>query len=81
MDMLKKFWPTPFKVKEKDVNSFVVQLIIFVVVCAIAGAVIGILAKIPLIGLIFGIIGWLVELYGTIGIELCILLFCGIIKE
>ena len=32
MDMLKKFWPTPFKVKEKDVNSFVVQLIIFVVV-------------------------------------------------
>ena len=81
MDMLKKFWPTPFKVKEKDVNSFVVQLIIFVVVCAIAGAVIGILAKIPLIGLIFGIIGWLVELYGTIGIALCILLFCGIIKE
>lgn len=81
MDMLKKFWPTPFKVKEKDVNSFVVQLIIFVVVCAIAGAVIGILAKIPLIGLIFGIIGWLVELYGTIGIVLCILLFCGIIKE
>ena len=46
--MLKKFWPTPFKVKEKDVNSFVVQLIIFVVVCAIAGAVIGILTFIIL---------------------------------
>ena len=80
MDLLKKFWPTPFKVKEKDVNSFVVNLIIFVVVCAIAGAVIGLLAKIPLIGIIFGLIGGLVELYGLIGIVLCILLFCGILK-
>ena len=81
MDMLKKFWPTPFKVKEKDVNSFVVQLIIFVIVCAVAGAIIGLLAKIPLIGLIFGIIGGLVELYGTIGVVLCILKFCGFLKE
>ena len=81
MDMLKKFWPTPFKVKEKDVNSFVVQLIIFVIVCAVAVAIIGLLAKIPLIGLIFGIIGGLVELYGTIGIVLCILKFCGFLKE
>ena len=80
MDMLKKFWPTPFKVKEKDVNSFVINLIIFVVVCAIAGAVIGLLAKIPLIGIIFGLIGGLVELYGLIGIVLCILIFCGILK-
>ena len=79
--MLKKFWPTPFKVKEKDVNSFVVQLIIFVIVCAVAVAIIGLLAKIPLIGLIFGIIGGLVELYGTIGIVLCILKFCGFLKE
>ena len=81
MDMLEKFWPTPFKVKEKDVNSFVVQLIIFVIVCAVAGAIIGLLAKIPLIGLIFGIIGGLVELYGTIGVVLCILKFCGFLKE
>ena len=81
MEMLKKYWPTPFKVKEKDVNSLVINLIILVVVCAIVGALIGILAKIPLIGLIFGLIGGLVELYGLIGIVLCILLFCGIIKQ
>ena len=79
--MLKKYWPTPFKVKEKDVNSFVVQLIIFIVVCAIAVAIIGLLAKIPLIGLIFALIGGLVELYGLIGVVLCILLFIGVIKE
>lgn len=81
MDMIKKIWPTPFKIKEKDVNSLVVTLIVFIVVCAIVGLVIGLLAKIPLIGLIFGLIGALVELYGTIGIVLCILVFCGVIKE
>ena len=81
MDMLKKFWPTPFKVKEKDVNSFVVQLIIFVVVCAIAAAVIGILGNLMIVGFVFKILGSLVELYGTIGVVLCILKFCGFLKE
>ena len=38
MEMLKKFWPTPFRIKPKDVTSLVVQLVIFVVVCAVVGA-------------------------------------------
>ena len=80
MDLLKKYWPTPFKVKEKDVNSFVVNLIIFVVVCAVAGAIIGLLTNIPILGYVFGAIGGLLELYGLIGIVLCILIFCGILK-
>ncbi len=77
MDTLKKLWPTPFKIKEKDITSFLVQLIIFVVICAIAGAVIGLLAKIPIIGIIFSIIGVVVEIYGLIGIVLCVLKFIG----
>ena len=81
MDLLKKYWPTPFKVKEKDVNSFVVNLIIFVVVCAVAGAIIGLLTNIPILGYVFGAIGGLLELYGLIGIVLCILNFCGILKS
>jgi len=80
MDMLKKFWPTPFKIEAKNVASFVVQLIIFVVVCAVAGILIGVLAGIPIIGIIFSIIGSLLELYSLIGIVLCILKFLDIIK-
>lgn len=80
MDILKTLWPTPFKVKEKDVTSLIVQLIIFVVVCAIAGAVIGLLSALPIIGLVFGIVGGLVGLYGFIGIVLCIVNFFGLIK-
>lgn len=81
MDMLKKIWPTPFKIKEKDTTSFVVQLIIFIVVCALIGLAIGLLAKIPVLGIIFGLVGGLVELYGLIGIVLCVLQFLGILKE
>ena len=80
MDTLKKLWSTPFKIKEKDIASFLIQLIIFLVICAVAGAVIGLLAKIPLLGIIFSIIGALVEVYGLVGIVLCVLKFIGAVN-
>ena len=80
MDMLKKFWPTPFKIKEKDIASFLIQLLIFIVVCAIVGWLIGVLAGIPVLGLIFKLLGALIEIYGFVGIVLCVLKFLGIVK-
>ena len=80
MDILKTIWPTPFNVKEKDITSFIIQLIIFVVVCAIAGVVIGFLSALPFIGFIFGIVGGLVGLYGFVGIVLCVVNFLGLIQ-
>jgi hypothetical protein len=80
MDMLKKFWPTPFKIKEKDIASFLIQLLIFIVVCAVVGWLIGVLAGIPVLGLIFKLLGALIEIYGFVGIVLCVLKFLGIVK-
>ena len=80
MDFMKTIWPTPFAIKEKDATSFIVQLLIFVVICAVIGFLIGILAKIPILGIIFSIVGGLVELYGLIGIVLCVLQFLGLLK-
>lgn len=80
MDYMKKFWPTPFTIKEKDITSFVVQLLVFVVVCAVVGVLIGVLAKIAIIGKIFIIVGGLMELYGLIGVILCVLKFLGLVK-
>ena len=77
MNLIKKVWPTPFKIKEKDVTSFVVQLVIFVVVCALIGWAIGILAGIPILGILFSIVGALVEIYALVGIILCVLKFLG----
>lgn len=80
MDFLKKFWPAPFKIAEKDVKSFIINLLIFVVVCAVIGWLIGLLAGIPIIGIVFSLVGAVFELYGLVGIILCILKFLGVVK-
>ena len=80
MDFLKTLWPTPFKVKEKDLISLIVQLIIFLVVCAVVGWLIAILSKIAIIGVVFWVVGSLMELYSIVGIVLCILKFLGMVR-
>ncbi len=80
MDMLRKIWPTPFKIKEKDVASFIIQLVIFLVITAVIGWVISLLAGIKIIGLIFALVGSLMEIYGIVGIVLCVLKFLGKVK-
>ena len=80
MDFLKTLWPTPFKIKPKNLASFLVQLIIFIVVVAIVGLLIGILSGIPILGWVFGIIGSLIGIYNIVGIVLCILVFLDVIK-
>ncbi len=80
MDLLKKLWPTPFQVKPKDIASLLIQGVIFLVVCAVVGWLIGILAGIPIVGLIFGLVGALLEIYGLVGIVLCILRYFDVVK-
>ena len=76
MDTIKKIWPIPFKVTKGDVSSFVVNLIIFLVICAIGAIVIGVLgALVPFLGIVWWILGSLLELYGLVGIILCIVRF------
>lgn len=79
MDLLKTLWPTPFKVKEKDIASLIIQLVIFIVVCALVGILIGILSAFPIIGIVFWIVGSLMELYSIVGIVLCILKFLAVV--
>jgi len=78
MDALKKFFPHAFKATE--LSSFIITLIIYVVVDIVCGFVIGLLAKIPLIGVIFSLLGSLVGLYALVGIILSILVFVKVLK-
>lgn len=80
MDFLKTLWPTPFKIKTKDVGSLIVQLIIFLLICTVVGWLIGILAGVAVIGVLFALIGSLLELYSIVGIVLCVLKFLGTVK-
>ena len=78
MDMLKKIFPFSFGVK--DITALVVALIIYIVGGAVLGVVFGLLAKIPLIGILFGIVGWAVGVYCFVGIVLSVLDFLKVLK-
>ena len=80
MDLLRSIWPTPFKIQRKNPVSFVIQLIAFVIICAVVGLLIGVLSAVPIVGIIFWIIGSFMELYSIVGIVLCILVFLDVIK-
>ena len=78
MDLVKKIFPHAFK--STDVSNFIVALIIYAVIEVVGGIVIGWLAKLPIIGLLFGLTGSLVGLYATAGIVLSILVFVKVLK-
>ena len=78
MDMLKKFFPHAFKATE--LKAFIISLIIYVLIDIVCGVVIGLLAQIPLIGVIFSLLGSIVGLYALVGIVLSILVFVKVVK-
>ena len=73
MDSLKKIFPLSFKYT-KDITSLIIGIIIYVVVGAIGGLLIGL---VPLVG---WIIGGILDLYVAVGVVLLILAFLKIIK-
>ena len=77
MDLLRKIWPTPFKIEKGNIVSFLIQLIIFLVIVAVVGWLIALLAALPIIGIIFGLVGSLIGVYNIVGIVLCVLKFLG----
>ena len=78
MEALKKFFPHAFKAN--DVKALIISLVIYVLIDVVCGFVIGLLAKIPLIGIIFSILGTVVGLYALVGIILSIRVFVKVIK-
>lgn len=80
MDMLKKIFPFAFNVKEKDVNTLVVSIIIHVVIMVVCAILMAILNLIPIVNILTGIIGWVVEIYCVAGIVLAVLNFLNVLK-
>lgn len=78
MDMLKKFFPNAFKATE--LKAFIIALILYAVIDVVCGVVIGLLARIPLIGIIFSLLGSLVGIYALAGVVLSILVFVKVLK-
>ena len=79
MDLLKTLFP--FSFKAKDVTSLVIAIVIYVLFGAVCGLVIGFLSEIPVLGIIFSLLGSVLGLYGLIGIVLAVLTYFNLIKE
>ena len=79
MEMLKKIFPLSFQPKP-DVASLVINILIQLVVSVVAGWVVGLVAAIPLIGIIFSLVGSLLGLYFLVGIVLSCLDYFKILK-
>ena len=82
MDILKKLFPLSFLSKPKDTNALVFSALLYAaimvayfLISAVLGYVLGTLAA-----WLLGLLGTLVGLYGTAGIVLGVLIYCGIVK-
>ena len=78
MATLKKLFPYSFGVA--DLKALIIKIIVYVVVGFVAGLVLGLLGAIPLLGIIFRIIGWVIDLYCVVGIVLVVLDYLKILK-
>lgn len=79
MDILKKYFPFSFQAKN-DVAALVINIIIHLVVGLVIGLVLKLVSLIPVINILVGIVGGVVELYLFIGIVLSVLDYLKILK-
>lgn len=79
MDILKKIFPIAFMAK-KDLAALIISLLIQIVVGVVIGVVIGVLIWIPFVGILFALIGSLVDIYVLANIVLTCLDYFKILK-
>ena len=80
MDILKKVFPFAFNCKKGDVAGLVIAILIFLVIGVIGGFIIGLCAHIPVVNILCGIAGALVDLYAVGGIVLALLTYFEVLK-
>lgn len=79
MDILKKFFPLSFQPKP-DVASLVIQILLYFLIGIVAGWIISIAVLIPIVNLLVGLAGSLIELYVIAGIAISCLDYFKILK-
>ena len=79
MEILRRFFPLSFKAN--TFKDFLITVVIYIVLDFICGCAIGLLGKLPLIGMIFGLVGWVLGIYFALGLLLSILVFLNIVKS
>ncbi len=80
METLKKLFPLSFKYTG-SVANLVIGVIIYLVVGIIGGLVIGLTALIPIVNIVCGLVGVLLDLYVVAGIVIQFLAHFKVLKD
>lgn len=78
MDFIKKTFPQAMKAH--DLKGLLVAILIYAIVNFVGGIVLNLLGAIPLVGFVFGLVGWVLSIYCAVGIIVAILVFFNIVK-
>lgn len=78
MGFIKSLFPQAMQAK--DLKGLLIAILIYVIVNFVGGFVLGLLDAIPLIGFVFGLLGWVLSIYCAVGIIVAILVFFKIVK-
>ena len=79
MDKIKQYFPFAFAEKDST-KSLVISVAIQVAIAVVIGAIIGLLKAIPILGVIFGLIGSVVDIYITASVVFTLLDYFKVIK-
>ena len=78
MDFIKKLFPQTRQAN--DLKGLLIAILIYAIVNLVGGFVLGLLDGIPLVGFVFGLVGWVLGIYCAVGIIVSILVFFKIVK-
>ena len=78
MDFIKKLFPQAMQAN--DLKGLLIAILIYAIVNLVGGFVLGLLDNIPLVGFVFGLVGWVLGIYCAVGIIVSILVFFKIVK-
>lgn len=78
MDFIKKLFPQAMQAK--DLKGLLIAILIYVIVNFVGGFVLDLLDAIPLVGFVFGLLGWVLSIYCAVGVIVAILVFFKIVK-
>lgn len=73
MDILKQLFPHAFQAKDK--NALITTIIIYALIFVVCSVLIWILAKIPVVNILCGILGTALDAYAAGGVVLSVLVY------
>ena len=80
MDALKSFFPIAWMAEEKNVKSLIISIVVHVVIMVAFGILAPLVTELPLLGVVVGIVGKLIDLYCYAGIVIAVLKFLNVVK-